>query len=598
MELTESVSWLFESGQARTGSRRSHARRRCTVVLFLLALALSRPCLGDSVDGVRPALMNPIAPRGGVMMTPLTAERPGDNWPRTLDLKLADGSELLADVVWVHVRRDLSPTGWTSDPRRLAIRAIERTDDTSRSIDRAAGEGPYLLVRLPAAGDGPVRVEGTTITPSWRDAPATDPLRDPADAAAEAAMSMEQAPDRPDVLSPFEYWRWVLLADRLGLTPPPPPGDDLQRMAAEHYAVLWRLAMQRLASLSSRIAHECRHMLTRTAVDRRRIVATWIVDPQQVAALQAALLDSSLTDQQSLSSVVAWLGQQPSMMTWPEDLSGDQVRFAVTSLRDDAIALNLSWLGYDKPAAAVQLEPGIIAHMTFDRLPLQPSTTLGGARLIEPPMQTLQIASGQTRIDLPCGPRVVEARPPGVSFQPAAAPLTLADVQFNRALAAPLERSTFLQIRRLGGRWEAFFECRRLIEKQQLLDRPSIRSYDDLRGIEAVTLLLGREEDDGQHAVWLTVAEHDWPAVIAGENLPDLQVHKRSFADRWYCRIVLPERWFSAAETNPAFVAFIRSHGDDQQLETGPVPSPAWRAAPGRMALDLSRWDDLPSADE
>jgi len=28
------------------------------------------------------------------------------------------------------------------------------------------------------------------------------------------------------------------------------------------------------------------------------------------------------------------------------------------------------------------------------------------------------------------------------------------------------------------------------------------------------------------------------------------------------------------------------------------VPSPAWRAAPGRMALDLSRWDDLPTTDE
>ncbi|HVP74214.1 MAG TPA: hypothetical protein VMS30_10780 [Phycisphaerales bacterium] len=588
-------------GRTRMGVQRSHApgiQHLGFTICLLLVLALGQSSMAESVDGVRPAVMNPIAPRGGVMMIPLTAERAGDNWPRTLDVELTDGSKLVADVAWVHLHRDLSLAGWTTDPRRLAIRAVERADDTSVSIDSAAGEGPYLLVRLPAAGDGPVKVEGATINPIWCDAPWTDPLRDPADAAPEAAMSMQEAPDRPDVQSPFEYWRWVLLADRLGLKPPAPPGDDLQRLAAEHYAVLWRLAMQRLTSLSSRIAHECRHMLTRTAVDRSRIVATWIVDPKLVASLQAVLLDFSLTDQQLLSASVAWLGQQPSVMAWPEDLSGDQVRLTVTSLRDDAIPLRLAWVGFEKPAAAVQLEPGIIAHMTFDRLPLQPSTTLGGARLTEPATQTLRIASGETVIDMPCGPRVVEARPPGVSFQPAAAPLTLADVQFNRALAVPLERSTFVQIRRLGGRWEAFVECRRLVEKQQLLDRPSLRTYDDLRGIEAITLLLGREDGEGQHAVWLTVAEHDWPAVIAGEDLPDLQVHKRSFGDRWYCRIVLPERWFSAAETNPAFVAFIRSHGDDQQLETGPVPSPAWRAAPGRMALDLSRWDDLPTTDE
>ena len=606
MGLMDFGFWILDSGlttfraPVKRASRKPKIQNpKSKILVLLLITALAHPCIAASVNGVRPAVTSTIAPRGGVLMLPLTAQKAGNGWPRTLEVKLADGRTFTADVVWLHLRSDAQAPAWTLDPRRLALRAIDRADDTSGRLDTAAGEGPYLLLRLPEDGGGAIRVEGQSVNASWRDVPWNDPLRAPDDPVPEGAIELEDAPDRPDAQSPFEYWRWVLLADRLGLRPPAPTGSDLERLAAEHYAVLWRMAMQRLAMLSPRIAHECRHMLTRTAVDRSRIVATWIADPQQVASLLAALLDFSRTDQQALTAAVSWESQQPSIMAWPEDLSGETVRIAVTSLRDDAVPLGLSWVDALQPPSAVQLEPGIIAHLSIDRLPMQSSPVLGMTRQVEPPLQVLRVESGDTRVDIACGSRIVEARPPGVTFLPLAAPPTLAEVQANRSMAVSLGRATMVQIRRLGGRWEVFIECRRSQEQpQQALDRTSLRMLADLQGIEAVTLLLGRDDGNSEPIIWLTVPEHDWPAVIRGDNHPDLQVHKRSFGDRWHCRIVLPEQWFSAAETNPAFIGFVRSHGEDQRLETGPLPSPAWTVAPGRVALDLSRWDDLPAVEQ
>ncbi len=582
--------------------------RRLGVSAFT-TLLLASPAFADSVKGVRPGLLAPIAPRGGVLMIPLVAERAGDNWPRTIDIKMADGRKIEGVVVWIATRPDAGPVTWTSDPRRLSLREIDRTDDTLQLLGNSAGEGPYLLARLPENGDGALQIEGRNVNPVWRDVPWNDPLRDAEAPAPDGALTLEEAPDRPDPQSPFEYWRWVLLADRLGLRPPTPllaggggegdaGGDDLQRLAAEHYAVLWRIGMARLAAGSRRIAMECRDMLTRTAVDRSRTAATWVTDPTQISTLLGELLDFTRPDQDALSSAVAWLDQQPTITVWPEDASGDQVLLAMTSLRDQAIPVSFTWLGSKQPPARQQVEPGVIMHVSVNRLPLQPPPIVGAARLVEPPTQLLRIDAGDQHIDLNCGPRVTVARPPGVTFRPLSPPISLADAQFNRVMQTPGDRVTIVQIRRLSGRWEVFFECRRDQEKQQTLDPTSLRSFDDLRGIEAVTLLLGREEEDGAPAVWLTIPEHDWPAVVRGANLPDLQVHKRSFADRWNCRVVLPDQWFSAAETNPAFVAFIRSHNDSAQLETGPAPSPPWRVSPGRVALDLAHWDDLPTAEQ
>lgn len=568
------------------------------IISASLVLCIARSSGADSAKGIQPALDNPLAPRGGVLMLPLTAERPGDDWPRTLEIRLADDRRLTAEVAWMEsVPPSEQAVRWTQDPRRLRIRTVARTDDTSLVPDDGSGAGPYLIARLPIDGAGTMKIQGQTIHPAWCDLPSTDPL-DRADAIApEGTLTLEEAPDRPDPQSPFEYWRWVLLADRLDLSPPVPAGDELEQLAAIHYATLWRIGLKRLATLSERIAFECRTMLTRTAVDRARTVATWQIDPYQASTLLSSLIDFAATDQSALASAAAWLDRQPTIILWPEDESGDQVRLAMTSLRDDAIPVSLQWLGAGEsaPASRLQLEPGVIAHVTIDRMPLQAGPLLGAARLVEPPVQTLRVQAGSQTLDMACGPRVIQAKPPGVTFRPLSPPITLADALLNRAVRPLAERATSVQVRRLGERWEVFADCRRIVERQQTVDAAALRSYEDLRGIEAITILIGAEDDPS--GIWLTVPEHDYPAIVRGPPSTDLQVHKRSFGDRWHCRIVLPEQWFSAAHSNPAFLGLIRSHNDSPQLESGPAPTPPWRISVGRIALDLAHWDDLPSVE-
>ncbi len=578
------------------------------VVVSLMAVAVAQ---ADSVKGVGPAVSNPIGPRGSVMMVPLVAERPGGDWPRTLDVRMADGTRLRADVAWVHPAPPRAVRRWTDDPRRLAIRAIERCDDTSRLVAFGAGLGPYLLLRVPEHAEGALLGEGVTINPIWRDVPWDDPLREEGEPPPADALILTDGPDRPDPDSPFEYWRWVLLADRLGLGAPAPSGDEIQKRAAEHYAALWRIGLGRLAGISRRIALECREALTHTALDRGRPAAAWVADPQQASVFLGLLVDFSRDEEAALTGAVAWLDQQTPIMLWPESESGDVVRIALASLRPGAWPVRFSWLGVApnaQPPSAIDLEGGVIAHVSIDRLPMETGRVAGIPQVQEPATQMLRVttdAGGGRAFDLTCGPRMTKARPPGVFFPALTAPLTLADVQFNVVRPVDPDRATLAHIRRLGGRWEVFIECRRIAEEQQRVDPSSIRTYEDLRGIEAVTILLGADDEEAGDArahtgpsIWLTIPEHDWPVLARGLGHPDLQVHKRSFADRWTCRIVLPDQWFSAGETNPALIGFIRSHCDSRQVETGPAPSPPWRIAPGRAAIELDHWDDLPAAEE
>src|SRR5690606_3828299 len=220
----------------------------------------------------------------------------------------------------------------------VAIRSIQPDDDSSQV--RAPGEGPYLLARLPHDGTGELQLGRQTLRPIWRDVPWEDPLRvaEPTMVALQRPMlNRTRAPDRPDPDSPFEYWRWVLLADRLGMSPPPPAGSAIEQMVAEHFASLWRIGIGRLQWQSRRIAEQCREMLTRTCVDRRQPFAAWITDTAELNTLLGRLLDFSIDDTVMLTEVVTWLDSQQSIMLWPEAAYPDHVRIAVAALKPEPV---------------------------------------------------------------------------------------------------------------------------------------------------------------------------------------------------------------------------------------------------------------------
>ena len=112
-------------------------------------------------------------------------------------------------------------------------------------------------------------------------------------------------------------------------------------------------------------------------------------------------------------------------------------------------------------------------------------------------------------------------------------------------------------------------------------------------GVEAVTLLVGLDEDDDARFA-LTIPESGAFRLFRGANDGTLEIHRRSYLDRWYCRIVLPDNWLGSVEDPYVLIGCVRSHRNFDQVETSPSRNLPWQITPGRMPIDLSRWIDLP----
>ena len=311
-------------------------RRSC--LLAGLVLALPPSAHGGPVKGVRSEVLDPIAVRGGVLMVPLGAERAGDGWPRTLELAVG-GRPIAGVVAWVHRADPVGIRGWTHDPRGLAVRGIDPGDDTA-----VLGSGaPYLLARLPRDGAGPMQLGRQTLHPRWRDPPATTwpPPR---------ALDLTSGPDRPDPESPFEYWRWVLLAERLGREAPPTGAyGGFGSPMAEHYAGLWRLGLARLSRVQPDLAVRCRDVLTETCLDGEQPFAVWIVDPLVVGRLLAVLIDFGRGDDELVEAAGEWIELQDLLMVRVASSDPGRPVVAVANPFRESVFVRFTWLGSMAP---------------------------------------------------------------------------------------------------------------------------------------------------------------------------------------------------------------------------------------------------------
>lgn len=579
-----------------------HSRRQATLparllcgLAFLFSILLNSVAVADAVKNIRSQIDRPIAIRGGILMLPLIADKPGNRWPATLELTLSDRSTIAAQVIWIEPAPPPMARQWTDDPRGLAVRAV-REEDHSAMIDVFAGMGPYLLANLPPQGTGDFALGRQKLKAQWHDPPTPAALE-----AERPTLDLATSPDRPDADSPFEYWRWTLLADRLEMRPPPPAGLELEQQVARHYADLWQLGMSRLRTQSARIAEECREVLTRTGIDRRQTFAAWLSVPQATNALLSRLMDFSRSDTTVLSDAVSWLDAQEPLYLWPVSEAGAQVRVAALAARSEPVEAQFNWRGSRDEPVAMRIETGVLTQIEVDRLPL-PKRRIGLPAAPEPAPQVLNVEVKGRGYQLPFGTRSTVCKPPGVFFRPLAPPLTLGEVQMHLQRTMAEDHQTLAQVRRLSGRWEVFIESRR---PQSELNTPAIESeslrgvtsLDDLRGMETVTLLLGPDDSHGGPTVWLIVPENGWHQLVKGENDGTLQVHRQSLADRWYCRIVLPTNWLPLPGPGgePLLISVARSHADLRQIESGPGATVPWRLSPARAAIDLSQWDDLPT---
>jgi len=556
---------------------------------FVVSLTIAASVSAQAVRGIRAAEATPIVPRGSVMMLKLSAEKNGTGWPDTMTMSMRDGAQLTGIVAWVTTGEAPRVRQWTDDPRGLHIRS---NHELGQQHEAPAGV-PYLLVRVPHDAEGEMKLDRQTIRPVWLDVPAPVNEFTP-------MLERMHAPDRPDPDSPFEHWRWVLLAESFGMQGPSMESfDQAERLLAEHLASLWRIGLARLERIDPAVAAEARSLLTRTATDRGEPFAAWVADPSATGSLLTELVSRGQSDEMLAQFVQLWIDENDRITIWPEADYDTTLRLAVLRAghanRED---MTLRFPGASQSPLRVTIEPDVLMRVMASKpvLSSDPVPTVYGRQPVQG--ETIVINMPGREMEMPLRPRRYAAIPPGVFLAELGAPFSLAEVQTLRRIAVRPDQATLVSIRKLRGRWEVFVDCRRPPRDDVDTHAPRatelperLRTFDALCGTEAITLVIGPEQVEGGPSAIVTVPENGWHRVYYGVQDGTLQVHTSSHGDRWHARIVLPDGWMPHPDLGPALLGFVRTHGDSMGIETGPNSSVPWRIEPGRVAIDLNKWD-------
>lgn len=570
------------------------AREMIAVGMMCLGL-LSGQALAGRVYGIRTPMLEPIAINGGVLMLPLHADTPGDHWPATYSLRLSNGRHLDGRVVWIDTDNRFAPTRWTDDPRGLAVRPICPTDD-SAGLDANSSLGPFLVARLPFNVQGVIQFGKQTLTPRWIEPPFGFTRRKEL----LPTLPRHGSTDLPDPDSPFEFWRWSLMARKLGVNTPQLDFDESQRLVADYLAGLWLFGMDNLIRVNSKLADECLNLLTRVGSDGDRSIALWSADPRRSGQLLSLLIDPNRIGNDLAEPVGSWIEQHAPLLFWKEAEYPDHVRLVVVNTSNETTVVTFRWMQASSAPIAFPFEPGMLKKVRLDRMSeiRDLPGRLPGPGIRDAEILLVQVRGRQYRMDFT--PPMVTAVPPGLYFSQFANPLTLADIQMGRQNLMSPSHATIAHVRRLDGRWEMFFDCRRpssgLPENQSSATSVlgAFSNHADVRGVEAVTLLIGSEGEEDDARFVLTVPETGAFRLFRGANDGTLEIHRRSYLDRWYCRIVLPDDWLKPKKGPYVLIGCVRSHLDFDQVETSPSRSLPWRLTPARIPIDLSQWTNLP----
>ncbi|MFZ9692105.1 MAG: hypothetical protein ACO3EP_08680 [Phycisphaerales bacterium] len=505
----------------------------------------------------------PIAARGGVVLLPMAAPTPiPDTWPETIPVRCLSESDSPDHTVAEGVLGWLVPT-----PPRVGSRWTDSAEPFTviGTPPETGGGVPLLLVETPPGFAGALELNGERIEPRWLDPPSAP--RRPVE------RIPSGSPDaRPDAEHPLEWYRWVILADRLGIEPPSPPGDRAGRLAARHFAEIWRSAIARIESQSVGVAAELRERLTEIGSEVEegippRDVAMWIADPRALRALLSIMLDASIDDRAAMQGALAWLRAEPPVTMWLESSLGDRAVIGLANPGVDLAVVRCRWLDGDPVPVAIAVPPRTAMRFVIDRPVALAAAADGGVLVVEH-------AGLERRLDF--GPAPIPVRPPGLPLGELRLPLTLAGAQIGEAPLPPPERRAIAELRRRAGRWELFIECFRPPGSKE--DRLALR-------IGPAGSETGRLDIQEGRA---TAAE---PAKVS----------QASYADRWRCRIELPDVWLAEGFVGDRAPATGIGLARRLQLADGRFeisllgPSrPAWRTEPPTIVVDLSAWPASP----
>ena len=571
-----------------------------SIPAFLVFLHLT--LLTSNADSIKPTLLNPIAPRGGVMAIPLRAPSK-TTWPQLIEMTLNNGDLISGPVVWIEAT-PRSRITWTSKPAPLSIRPIRSDEDASESPGQA-----LLLVPLPKVGDGPIMLLGQTLQPVWRDVPeifALYPVPAGLNSKSRPPLLRHAGAGRPLPNDPLSQWRWWLLAARLERSPPPFLNNArIDQLTATHYINLWSIGLGRLAEVNPGVARTCCDLLTQTGTFNDRVIALWVADPNITWSLLSDLLNFQLSDRDMTRRALQWCDHQNLVLLFANNIAGPDVELTAINGYARQLVARFHWLGEGIPLAIKlkglqETNAKLSRPLPNDQINFLPQRITQIDPLTLP--NTLQAeVHGQVE-QLNLGPGRFQIKPPGLTFGPLSPPHTLAALQRSASLAPSQEELTLVEFRRISQQWELMFVCRTPPQSSEANNTkpPSaspITKIEDIRQHEAVAVFIGTTNPR------IIVIEADGSIThLNSEEAPTaVTAHTKRETDRWLARITIPDEWFNknaANQPSMAMLGFVRAHAYSSNVETAPLPSLPWKIEPGRVEVDLTTWTDYPSENE
>jgi hypothetical protein len=431
------------------------------------------------------------------------------------------------------------------------------------------------MVELPASGEGSIEIGGVTMTVHWLPAP----KRVRADAPV-LFVPATISDDRPDPNTPFEFWRWALIAERQGARIGEPRGRAAEKLWARHVQSLWLGALERVRATSRGVHDELSDLLAGVVEDPdyARSVAAWVVRPEDLRTLLALLVDHQRNNAEIVEAALTWARGRWTCTMWVEEDCGDRIRLAVANPTSGERILHLSWSGSagESSTSALVVPPHRIARAWVDRPPLQPSADAYNNDRTR--TESLEATDGEAHMKLMVGGREYPVKPPALAFGAFMPPLSLADIQSSSIEPIAPAWQTSASLRCRAGRWELFVEAFRpqdapAPERDEVIVR--IGDASDPSRVLRIT---------GDGALEMKLGDDDGVAVGF-----------MAWTDRWRARVEIPEKWLGTPTpgARPLLLSVERVPGPAQPRQCAGLSRPAWLPSAPPILVDLGLWGNL-----
>ncbi len=548
-------------GEPRTVRARRRGPARPSTALVFGAWVASAPALAQP----RPMSSSLELRRGGLGVVPVTFldEREAfEPWPARLDDGRIIGAEVFR-LAYEPSPGDLSPLArWL--PERVSWRSMH-----NETVKPDVPPGVWVLVfDVPADAHGDVRISGETWNVTWFDDVPGPAGRahdeDRQQAALDRAFAIEAADPR---------WSWR--AAVAGVEDPGPGSREDAVVEAWHTQEKsrWRAALSRLGGIDSSVAAQVRGRLTRVTRFGPGVVApTWPVGPE-VSAIASDLLRED--DAQAARAARGFLESTGGVRAWVVDDAGlidpsgstPLCSVAIANLGDETLLAR----PLVRAGGVVAVQPGVVETWTGS------AEAPGSGRLPHVSVQT----PGE-RLEFDVGSMWFAVVPPGMTTPAFAEDWTMATWLGGSVIASDVARARVL---RASPRVEVTTDS----------SEPGVVRRERVTPEHWVLYFEASSGEGSDVRVWLgpqgrpTSIVHVTRAGLIDDELTpgrtgEFAGHVTRTETGWSFMLDLPQ-----AERVQIGIEHRDSAGARVAWPRAMFP---WQSEPGRIGLDLTRWEE------